>query len=222
MENFVGNNAKFIIEWGQLITVTVIIFAVFSLYLLVKNNKYFLPKGFIAYFITLVLTFLIFVSAMAFTKVAKMKPRISYVINALEVLHNKPAPPFNFYLLSDDSRKNISNYKGKLVLLNYWATWCAPCIKEMPELNRLQSKYQDQGLMVIALSDEEKERLLNFSNKNPFAVTVAYSKEFDWADIKTERPMTFLINRKGIIVDYFTGGYDFNFFESKIIKYLDK
>jgi len=222
MDNFVGNNAKFIIQWGQLITGTIILVAVFLLYLLVKKNKYFLPKGILAYSISVVLTFLIFVSAMAFTKVTRMKPRISYVITALEVLRNKSAPPFNFYLLANDSEKNISNYKGKIVVLNFWATWCAPCIKEMPELNKLQSKYQDQGLTVIALSDEDKERLIEFSKKNPLTVTAAYSKEFDWADIQTERPMTFLINREGIIIDYFTGGYDFNFFESKIINLLNE
>jgi thiol-disulfide isomerase/thioredoxin len=222
MDNFVGNNAKFIIQWGQLITVTIILVAIFLLYRLVKNNKYFLPKGFFAYSITITLTFLILVSGLAFAKVTRMKPRISVVINALEVLQNKPAPPLNFYLLADDSKKNISDYKGKIVLLNYWATWCAPCIKEMPELNRLQSKYQDQGLIVIALSDEDKERLIKFANKNPFIVTTAYSNEFNWADIQSERPMTFLINREGVIVDYFTGGYDFDFFESKIINHLDQ
>ena len=222
MEDFIGNNAKIIIEWGQLITVTIILATIFFLYLLVKNNKYFLPKGFIAYSIAIVLTILIIISGLAFTKVTRMKPRVSVVLNALEALHNKPAPPFDFYLLADDSKKSISDYKGKIVLLNYWATWCAPCIKEMPELNRLQSKYQDQGLTVIALSDEDNERLIKFANKNPFIATAAYSKEFNWADIQSERPMTFLINREGVIVDYFTGGYDFTFFESKIINYLKK
>lgn len=221
MENFVGNNAKFIIQWGQLITVTIILVAVFLLYRLVKNNKNFLPKGFLAYLITIVLTFLILVSSMAFAKVTRMKPRISVVINAIEVLHNRPAPPFKFYLLANDSKKDISDYKGKIVLLNYWATWCAPCIKEMPELNRLQSKYQDQGLTVIALSDEDKEGLIKFANKNPFTVTAAYSNEFNWADIQSERPISFLINKEGIIVDYFTGGYDFDYFESKIINHLN-
>jgi cytochrome c biogenesis protein CcmG/thiol:disulfide interchange protein DsbE len=220
MENFIGNNAKFIIQWGQLIMATIIIIAIFLLYLLGKNNKYFLPKGVLAYLISFVLTFLILISGLAFTKVTRMKPRVSVVLNALEVLHNKPAPPFDFNLLADDSKKNIGDYKGKIVLLNYWATWCAPCIKEMPELNRLQKKYQDEGLVVIVLSDEDKEKLIKFANKKPFIVSAAYSKEFNWADIQSERPMTFLINREGIIVDYFTGGYDFAFFESKIINYL--
>ena len=221
MEDFIGNNAKVIVEWGQLITGGIIFISLFLLYRLVRKNKYFLPKGFLGYSIALVLTFLIMVSGLAFTKVTRMKPRVSFVLNELEALHNKPAPPFDFNLLADGSRKSISDYKGKLVLLNYWATWCAPCIKEMPELNKLQSKYQDQGLVVIALSDEEKDRLLKFAKKKPFTGTAAYSKEFDWADIQSERPMTFLIDREGVIVDYFTGGYDFDFFESKIKGHLE-
>jgi thiol-disulfide isomerase/thioredoxin len=222
MEYFIGNNAKFIIEWGQLITATIILTGIYLLYLLVKNNKFFLPKGFLAYLASTILIFLILVSGLAFTKVTGMKPRISTVLNGLEALLNKPAPQFNFYLLADDSKKDISDYKGKIVLLNYWATWCAPCIKEMPDLNRLQSKYQDQGLTVIALSDEEKDRLIKFADKKPFIVTAAYTNEFNWADIQSERPITFLVNREGIIVDYFTGGYDFTFFESKIINHLNK
>ena len=221
MDNFVGNNAKFIIQWGQLITLGIILVAIFLVYGIVKGNKYFLPRGFFAYAGTIILTILIVFSGLAFVKVTRMKPRISFVINGLEVLRNKPAPSFDFYLLADDSRKNLSDFRGKTVLLNYWATWCAPCIKEMPELNRLQNKYQDQGLVVIALSDEERDRLIKFANKNSFSATVAYSNEFNWADIQSERPMTFLINKEGIIVDYFTGGYDFEFFESKIIGHLD-
>ena len=67
----------------------------------------------------------------------------------------------------------------------------------------------------------DKERLTEFAEQKPFSAVAAYSKEFDWADIQTERPMTFLIDRDGVIVDYFTGGYDFSFFESKIIDHLD-
>ena len=144
------------------------------------------------------------------------------VINGLESLQHKPAPQFAFNLLEDDSKRNLNDYKGKVVLLNYWATWCSPCIKEMPELNRLQDKYATHGLVVIALSDENKDRLLKFGRKTPFTVSVAYSKEFDWGDIESERPVTFLIDREGTIVDYFTGGYDYDFFESKILAHLKK
>ena len=118
MEDFIGNNAKFIIQWGQFITATIILTSIFLLYLLVKNNKHFLPKGILAYSLTIILAFLILISGLAFTKVTRMKPRVSVVLNALEALHNQPAPAFNFYLLADDTKKNISDYKGHVVLLN--------------------------------------------------------------------------------------------------------
>jgi len=121
MEDFSGNNAKFIIEWGQLITATIIIIATCLLYLLRKNHKYFLPKGFFANLIAITLTFLILLNGFVFTKVTMMKPRVSVVLNALEAHQNKPAPSFDFNLLADYSKKNISDYKGKIVLLNYWA-----------------------------------------------------------------------------------------------------
>jgi len=219
-----GNNAKFIVEWGQYVTSLIIILSLFSLYLIVKNNKYYLPKGFLGYSAATILFLLLLIGSLAFAKVTAIKPRILTVLEGLESLSYAPAPPFRFNLLANDASKNITDYKGKVVLLNYWATWCAPCLKEMPELNRLQKNYKDQGLIVIALSDETKKRLLKFAKKNPFTVVAAYTKEFDWADIQSERPMTFLINKNGIIVDYFTGGYDYEydyeFFESKIRKYL--
>ena len=220
MENFIGNNAKFIVEWGQLASFLLIIISILLLYRLGKNNRYFLPKGFLGIAAAAILVAFMLVSGLVFAKVTAIKPRMSVVIDGLESLQNKPAPPLAFTLLDDGTRKHLSDYKDKVVLLNYWATWCPPCIKEMPELNRLQAKYDDQGLVVIALSDENRDRLLKFSAKNPFTVSAAYSKEFDWAGIESERPITFLINREGNIVEYFTGGYDYDFFEAKVVRLL--
>ncbi len=221
MEDFIGNNAKLIVEWGQIITLFIIALCSYLIYKIGEKNKYYLPKGILGYFSAIILVLIISLSCLAFLKVTNMKPRISMVIGALESLHNKPAPEFEFNLLSDNSKKNIKDYYGNVVLLNYWATWCAPCIKEMPELNKLQKKYEGKGLVVLVLSDEEKDKLLKFAQKKPFIAIAAYSTEFDWADIQTERPMTFLINKEGIIVDYFTGGYDLEFFETEILKYLN-
>ena len=104
MEDFSLNSAKFIIEWGQLITATIIIIAICLLYLLGKNHKYFLPKG-LAYLIAIILTFLILLNGFAFTKVTRMKPRVSVVLNALEAHQNKPAPSFDFNLPTPSTPK---------------------------------------------------------------------------------------------------------------------
>ncbi len=220
MEDFIGNNAKLIVEWGQIITLLIIGLCSYLIYKIGKNNKYYLPKGILKYFSAITLIFIILLSSLVFFKVTSMKPRMSNVLSALDSLQNKPAPEFEFNLLSDNTKKNIKDYRGNVVLLNYWATWCAPCIKEMPELNRLQKKYEDKGLVVIVLSDEDKDKLIEFAQKRPFDALAAYSTDFDWAGIQSERPMTFLLNKEGIIVEYFTGGYNFNFFETKILKHL--
>ena len=63
------------------------------------------------------------------------------------------APSSKFF----DGKKSVSldAFKGKYVLVNFWATWCAPCVKEMPALDRLASRLEKQGLIVVAISQDE-------------------------------------------------------------------
>jgi peroxiredoxin len=68
------------------------------------------------------------------------------------------------FTLTDLSGKSwhLQDLRGKVVLVNFWATWCPPCRKEMPDLQALYEKYKDQGLVVLAISDESAEKV------NPF------------------------------------------------------
>ena len=63
----------------------------------------------------------------------------------------KPVPELTF-LDGDGNEVTLAEFRGEVVVLNLWATWCAPCRREMPSLDRLQAKYGDDGLEVIALS----------------------------------------------------------------------
>lgn len=63
----------------------------------------------------------------------------------------KPVPPFSF-TDKDAKALTLAAFAGKLVLINFWATWCAPCVEEMPSLDRLQAKLGGEGLMVLPLS----------------------------------------------------------------------
>ncbi len=65
----------------------------------------------------------------------------------------KPAPSANFSHL-DGTPASLADYRGRAVLLNFWATWCAPCIREMPSLDRLQQTLGPEGLVVLALSTD--------------------------------------------------------------------
>ncbi|GAB4460220.1 MAG: hypothetical protein OHK0029_23910 [Armatimonadaceae bacterium] len=75
-------------------------------------------------------------------------------------------PEFTGELPSGETFR-LSDYKGKVVLLNFWATWCPPCIEEIPDLIRLQEKYGDKGLQVVGLSaDDSLEVAAEFAKKN--------------------------------------------------------
>ena len=150
-----------------------------------------------------------------------MKPGVMAIINQLENVKDK-AMPLSFRMVADSSEHDIEEFKGKVVLLNFWATWCKPCLTEIPDLNQLQLDYKDKGLEVIAISDEKRDRLLRFHDKHPMQINSGYVESFDWATMGSERPVTFLLNKDGIIVDYFTGAYDYPYFESQVLKVLNE
>ena len=72
-------------------------------------------------------------------------------------------------MLSDvhsQQESNLSDYEGKVVILNFWATWCAPCLDEIPDLNRLQREYADD-LVILSVSDEDRQLLVDFEQQLP-------------------------------------------------------
>ncbi|QRM87724.1 redoxin family protein [Lacinutrix sp. WUR7] len=96
---------------------------------------------------------------------------------------------------------NFKDFKGKVVLINFWATWCPPCIAEMPNLQKLQDAYKDK-VVFLFVSNEKKEVVNAFLFKNKYSFNVftptSESSEFNISSI----PRTFLINKEGkIIID---------------------
>lgn len=104
-----------------------------------------------------------------------------------------------------DENKNVLNFedtKGKVVLINFWATWCPPCIAEMPSLQSLYNDYNDKVVFLFVTSDYYSE-INPFLEKNNYTFKVyraasKYPKDFDISTI----PRTFLIDKNGnIIID---------------------
>jgi len=130
-------------------------------------------------------------------------------LNSNDIVNSK-APDF---ILKDMNGKTVSlsNFKGKVVLLNFFATWCPPCRAEMPSFNKLYSALQQRGLEVVAVSsDRSISDIKDFLEKHKVDFPVLF--DADRAITKKYRvfsmPTTFLINKNGLIVEKFYGEYD--------------
>lgn len=116
------------------------------------------------------------------------------------------APPFD--LPGDQGKLRLAELGGKLVLLDFWASWCAPCRQSFPWLNQMQSRYGGAGLQVVAINvDEKRDDALAFIKRYPAAFKVLFdgagNSARDYA-IKA-MPSSVLIGRDGRVVFLHTG-----------------
>src|SRR3972149_3226537 len=80
----------------------------------------------------------------------------------------KPSAAPEFRLKDLEGReRSLSEFKGKLVLIHFWASWCEPCRLEFPALSRLSREYRDSGLVVLAIAGDSKERVKAFLKESP-------------------------------------------------------
>ena len=110
-----------------------------------------------------------------------------------------PDIPIKLLQADRTSLKSWSELKGKAVVLEFWATWCAPCIEKFPELTRLAGKFSDKPVQFIFVTDESRDTVTAFLKRRSIpAGWVAYdAKEAFAAFGVTERPATILIDRSG-------------------------
>jgi len=116
----------------------------------------------------------------------------------------------DFELVSLDGRKvKLSDFRGKAVVLNFWATWCAPCKVEMPWFVDLQSHYANDGLTIlgVAMDDSDPEKIAKFASEMGvnYPVLLGTNKVSEaYGDVEY-LPTTFYINRQGKIVGKVAG-----------------
>lgn len=128
-------------------------------------------------------------------------------ISALTLI--KPAPEVRFHPLSGHSF-STSELRGKVVLVNFWATYCADCLKEMPKMVETYNKFAPRGYetVAIAVRHDNPGRVAQFVNKNelPFRVAVDSSGELarEFGNVRIT-PMSFLIDKQGRVLKRFVG-----------------
>lgn len=116
------------------------------------------------------------------------------------------APEFN--LGSNRGIVVLSRLQGRVVYLDFWASWCKPCRKSFPFMNELHTRYGNQGLVVIAINlDEEKKNAETFLQKNPADFVIAYDMNGDTPKKfgLTVMPSSWIIDRQGNIIRHDMG-----------------
>jgi len=108
------------------------------------------------------------------------------------------------FTLSDLQGKSwhLEDLKGKVVLVNFWATWCPPCRKEMPDLQALYDKYKDQGFVVLSISDEEAAKVSPFVTERniSYPVLLDPGRKVNDAFVVEGIPKSFVYDREGKLV----------------------
>ena len=123
------------------------------------------------------------------------------------------AAPDSTFVLLDGSKATTADLRGKVTLVNFWATTCVSCVKEMPALVATYNKYQSQGFetLAVAMEYDPPAWVLNFAQTRqlPFKVALDNTGEIAkaWGDVKLT-PTTYLVDKQGRIVKRYVGEPD--------------
>lgn len=112
---------------------------------------------------------------------------------------------------ADDKMVNLAQYKGRVVLINFWATWCPPCRKEFPSLGRVRKLFKPAEFEVIAVNvGEDPDSVFSFSGITDFPVVFDRDSKTMGAWAVRGLPTSFLVDRKGRVAYRATGGREFD------------
>jgi len=127
------------------------------------------------------------------------------------------APDFEFVMM-DGTTAKLSDYRGQVILLNFWATWCGYCIQEMPDMQKIAENYPDVVILAVNRSDVTADAIA-FANKADYDFTWALDEdgsiEFLYPAIGI--PYTVVIDKNGVIGTIYTGRVNYSYFESALL-----
>jgi thiol-disulfide isomerase/thioredoxin len=111
---------------------------------------------------------------------------------------------------------DLTDYEGKIIFLNFWATWCRPCLLEMPSIEKAMNELKDENIVFLFASDEEVDQIENFKAARNF--NFDYVRALNITELNIQAlPTTFIFNAKGDLVFNEMGYRDWSKEENKKI-----
>jgi len=139
-------------------------------------------------------------------------PELGHKLNRLAV--PVAAPDFSLKDM-DGEQHSFKDYRGKVVMVNFWATWCPPCRREIPSMEALHQEFRDEAFAILAINEWESPDHV-FAYMGQLSVFPNFSILFDQEGGVSEAfgvkglPTTFLVDKRGFVVFKAVGGRDFN------------
>jgi thiol-disulfide isomerase/thioredoxin len=153
-----------------------------------------------------------------------------YKIESVEKAGGKKVAP-NFTWTENGKTMSLKDLKGNVVLVNLWATWCGPCIREMPALSKISNDLKDKNFKMLGMNvfqQEGSKKVEDFLKTNPVSYTILDGNNdvvqaFSEANgtVIDAVPTTFIIDKDGKIAETIVGGRDESSFLKSINKYLN-
>lgn len=160
----------------------------------------------------LVLVLLLFTPVGTYVKVKLNQAKLWFVNpSTIEIAKREVISNFNWNLVDDEGKQiNFQQMEGEVVLINFWATWCPPCIAEMPSLQELYADY-GKRIKFLFVANDQPQKVSSFLKENGYNLPVYYAKSEVPKELYSRSiPATFLIDDQGNIVMKEIGSSNWN------------
>ncbi len=213
---FISKNAAFFETYGNVVLIPGIILLYFSDYLIRKKTG-------IRNYLKWTFRILIFIVNLTMGSILYMinfplKPMVDSLAKVQRNMGHH-LEDFKFTTLSDKKNHTLTEYTGKVVLVNFWATYCRPCLEEFPELKRLEKDYAGK-IEVLVLSDEDTSHIIRMVQKLDVPSGIGFYTNEKWMNLESFRPVTIILDKKGNLREYEFGRNNYPGFKKMIDRYL--
>ena len=127
---------------------------------------------------------------------------------------NYPTANYNLQVTDlDGNTVKMTNYRGKVIFLNFWATWCMPCVAELPSINKLYNQFKNEDIVFLLISRESPEKVKSYQQRKKYDVPFYIDDEHSNIPkmyFSQGIPTTFIINKKGKVIKASSGAEDWD------------